>query len=413
MLERIAFLVERMPWYRVFGCVIEEALSEGIDVYLFLCDTPESRTGPKGYDWADPLRVPAFRSGFPEIHQWKSPGEVEALCRELRVQVVFSIWLYPPFYPLREALMKQGIRWIALQHATEHLVLPKESLLLPDAVCLSTDYWINHAVQFFRDADPDELRKRLIATGFPELDALQGIRPEEIHRKYSIPENAPVVVWLPHDVHPYDLWESLVFRLGWQLRPWLNVFLQGRWSILKRRAVDPTLTQLFRSVRDFCDRNGAFLVTKSRVKDRPSAIEKSLPDLFTFDRDPHPTTILELLSVASLCIHFFSHVALEAAASGIPSLCLVPPDHSDFMSGPNTGWRRAAGDLRAEGTVWNYPGVNYQWPLEKAVSEFEKAKLGDFAMKKKELQTYLDRFVGPVDGRSSERVLHLARRLIN
>lgn len=413
MLERIAFLVERLTSYRVLGALIEESLRQGIKVYLLLRNTPDSRKGPKGYDWADPLRVPAFKSGFPEIYQWKSLKEIECLCQKLRIQAVFSIWLYPEFYPLLEILKKQGIRWISLQHATEHLVMPKDSLLLPDAVCFYSDYWIQHAIYFFEDVNSQALKEKLVATGFPELDLLYQIKPDEIREKYNIPQNLPVVLWLPHDRHPYDLWESLIFRREWRIRSWVRLFLSGKTELLKRRSTDPSLSELFRNVRDFCKKNGAFLITKSRVKDCPTAVEKSLPDLFTFDRDPHPPTILELLSIANLCIHFFSAVALEAAGAGVPTLCLTPPDCSDFMNNPDTGWRRTAGDLRAEGTLWNFPGVNYQWSLEEALDSFRKARLDDFVMEKSKIQDYLKKFVGPVDGRSSERVLNYVKELVN
>ena len=49
----------------------------------------------------------------------------------------------------------------------------------------------------------------------------------------------------------------------------------------------------------------------------------AVADRVLYDRTDYPATILELMSIASLCVHFFSTVAYEAAYAGVPSVCIT------------------------------------------------------------------------------------------
>src|SRR5262249_26370204 len=87
-----------------------------------------------------------------------------------------------------------------------------------------------------------------------------------------------------------------------------------------------------RTLREFCDANGAALVVKARGKDPvPRYLVDVAAGRVIYDENDYPATILELMSVASLCVHFFSTVAYEAAYAGVPSVCVTADaDDPDF-----------------------------------------------------------------------------------
>lgn len=378
---------------------------------MILNHDPATRFGLKGYDWPDPERLPRFRSGSPQILSQKSFGDIAELCRMSGVQVVLSVGFDASYFRPRAALQKHGIRWVALQHASDMFAVPPDRAEFPDAFCVYANEWARQAMELYGTHHTSLSTASFAATGAPSLDPLREIRPDTVREKFGIPRDSRVVVWLPHDTHPADAWETLIYRGN--LHP---KALARLWRSDARRMVgalfrQPLLPRLFAAVKGFCERSGAVLVTKSRIKDRPAPIERQLADIFTYDRDLYPPTILELLSVADLCVHFFSHVSLEAAAVGIPSLSLAPPPHSDFMRPGRLTWWRVAGDLGRSNGVWNFAGVNYLWPVEEAVDAFATRTLADFVISGPDRQTYLDRFVGPVDGENSERVLEVARGL--
>jgi hypothetical protein len=409
----VGFLVDRVTYFRLFGPVIEEALDQGLDVVLLLRDAPGFRQGPKGYQWPDPAEVPRFTHGVPRLRQWDVADTLAALCAREGIDVVVSVWLYPADYALCRRLQAQGVRWVSLQHGCEHLAMPAATLQTPDATCMFSPHWARHATAFVERqagaAGAAALDGRLRATGFPELDTLKTLDPHEIRRRWGIPAGRPVVVWLPHDYHAHDLWEMLVYRRRPGPRTLLRAARAGRWDLLRALPAGPTDGAVARALRAFCDANGAYLIVKSRIKDRPSRADRRAADLFTFDRTYHPPTILEALAVADLCVHVLSVATLEAAYAGVGGLCLIPPPASEFISDPDTGWGRTAPDIRAPDTLWNFAGVSTMLTLGDAVARLPGLRLDAFRVDPARRADYLERFVGPADGRSAARVLDVVR----
>jgi len=405
---RIGLLVGALTYFKSFGPVVEAALREQVDVWLLLRDPPELRQGPKAYLRPDPAQVPVFASGAPNVRQWRTDEELVELCVREQIEVVIAVWLYPRDYGLCRALQARGVRWLSLQHGVEHLAMPAQSLLDADATAMFAPYWTTHARRFF---GTDGLESKLAVTGHPALDALTAIDRHAVRRRHGIPEGKPVVVWLPHDYHDWDLWEMLAFRRDW--RPgFLARALRGRrWDLVPDLFRGVTHARLMRSLREFCDRQGACLVVKSRIKDRPARADREAADMFLFDQAYHPPTILELLAAADLCVHVFSVAAMEAAAAGVPGLCLVPPRASAFIADPDTAWRRTSDDFLGPETLWNFSGVAFMLGMQQAIERLPAMPLDAFRLDASRRAQYLERFVGPVDGQNARRVLHAAQDL--
>ncbi len=68
------------------------------------------------------------------------------------------------------------------------------------------------------------------------------------------------------------------------------------------------------AVREFCRRNRATLVVKSREKNRdPRFVRRMADRLVKRDDEVYPYTSMQLMSAADLCVHFQSGAVLEAA----------------------------------------------------------------------------------------------------
>jgi hypothetical protein len=157
------------------------------------------------------------------------------------------------------------------------------------------------------------------------------------------------------------------------------------------------------ALRAFCDANDALLIVKSRRKEgRVPRYTRSRADLVLYDPSHYPATILELLSVASLCVHFFSSAVYESVFLGVPSLCIAP-------SAEDMGlwrWSRGLYNLR-EGESYNVPGASYFMPLPEAFDALPRARFKDFPMDPTSRAHFVRKFLGFDDTRSSERVLDL------
>jgi hypothetical protein len=163
---------------------------------------------------------------------------------------------------------------------------------------------------------------------------------------------------------------------------------------------------LSESVRDFCRRQRATLVVKSREKNRDPGFVRRMADvLVERDDEVYPYTSMQLMAVADLCIHFQSGAVLEAVHCGVPSFSVkIPPPYArDFPAYEET-WEARPGSLQ------NWDGLVWSAGLCEAPSRLAAATLGDFKVDPEARRRYVERYLGFDDTRSSERVLDAIER---
>ena len=161
------------------------------------------------------------------------------------------------------------------------------------------------------------------------------------------------------------------------------------------------------AVRAFCDRNGAALVVKARAKDPVPSYLARRADRVLYDEHYYPATILELLKISALCLHFFSTAAYEAAYAGVPSICIAPG--ADDLGFPAL-WREWFLSV-APGTSFNFRGAVYAIGLPEVVGGFPGKRIADFPLDPVARAQYVEKFVGFDDGKSSDRVLDAVQSL--
>jgi len=162
---------------------------------------------------------------------------------------------------------------------------------------------------------------------------------------------------------------------------------------------------LVESVRRFCQRSGAALIVKSKEKNDDPPFLRELADVWLYDEQVYPYTSMELLGLASLCIHFQSGCALEAAFAGVPSLSVtVPQSH---LAGHATYEEVYSA---RPGTIQNFPGVVWSIPAAHMSDHLDGADLGTFRLDPEARRRYVETFLGFDDTASSGRVLdHIER----
>lgn len=401
---RIAFLILRKNYYRLLAPVVEEALRRGWQVECWH-DWSQPRTGTKASEFPD--EAPVYRSGSPGIRNFNGLGDLAERWRAEPPDAVLS--LDPPYVDVKQAAKA---KWLWLQYSTDIVFLgTPQGVLDSDAVGLYSPFWADVLMQRFAGTGlADEARQRTIPVGVPELDALSAIDPEEVRRRLRLPSSQPIVLYLPFPLrsNPATFWLRHVYapstRLGQGLRTVLGRRLEY-WPHVVNGWNDRRLVE---AIHAFCKRNGAILVMKARAKDPAPRYAVRRADRILYDQSQYPPTILELLSVASLCILSYSTAALEAAYCGVPSLCLAP-DAVDMGLEPL--WAESVHNGNPGG-IYNWPGVAYWRPLMTAFDGLRQWTLADFKFDSVARRSYVERFLGFDDGRSSARLLDLAARLV-
>ena len=412
---RVAIIVNRLSEYRLYGPLIERALEAGWHVECWH-DQAGSRSGAKAYLFPSVDAVPRFSSGTPIVRPYHTPAELMNWLRDGKMDAVVSIrprhrdadaahGQYPIQYPV----------WVCLQEVVDtflnHSLETVESCTL---IALHTPWWGNWAAAYYANVEGMDaaavearLAGKLAYVGFPELDVRPWIEPAAVRARWGVPDDRPVVLLLPfpQGVGAGSFWPKKVFGEPSRARRILNIALHRQFSYGREALGNMTDRTVVRAIRAFCDRNGAFLLVKSREKTPIPSHTRAVADLCVYDEAYYPPTILDALSIASLCINFYSSSVLEAAASAVPNVCITF-DAEKYLGvpvGEHSMFR--AYFTSEEGSAFQYPGVSRTMTIERAVTDLPARTLDEFAVRPDMRRTYMQQFVGADDGRSSVRLL--------
>ncbi|MBI2173954.1 MAG: hypothetical protein HYU33_01995 [Candidatus Omnitrophica bacterium] len=414
---KVAFLIVRQNFYRIFGPLIDEALRRGWFVECWH-DINQPSSGFKGYLFPSPEAVPVFAHGHPVVKTYHGPATLEKELKAEDFDVVVSI--FPPLFYLGHEPDRQGAPWVCMQDVSDiFLNGGPEGLLSCAVIAVYSDWWLNKGLHFFKergwllpqDSRIEAIRLRTVFTGMPELDQRQHIDPKEVRRRWGIPKGQPVVVYLPFPGAWDSFWVRYLFR-----EP--NRFRQS-FRMLQHRRFDQWLwvwrglneARVVRALRTFCDRNQAYLIVKSRRKTRIPKEVAAVADRCLYDESYYPATILEVLSIANVCVNFYSAAVLEAAAWSVPSLCIRLPE-VEYCDGNEECRARLAHFFNdKEGESFQFQGVSSVVGIEEMVERFPKEKLASFRIDPQAQRAYLHRFAGGGDELSSARALQVLERV--
>jgi hypothetical protein len=406
---RLGVVIRRKNMYRLLAPVIDAALGRGWSVTC-LHDVAQARGGFKGYEFPDLADVPRFREGAPAVEPYEGDGALPRALAAAGVEAVVSLVPPPGGHP------PPGVPWGLLQYAGSlwRPLTPAE-LGAAHVVGVYTDWWLDFALQVHREhgtlvepATEQAIRARAVAVGVPELDALAGLDRASLRARLGLPASGPVVVLLPYPFqsNPRTPWARWVYAPGprWWRRARLRLAGAGALAPLVAEGADDRAVT--RALRRFCDANGAWLVAKAREKDPVPPYVAAVADRVLYDERQYPATILELLAVADLCVHFYSAAIVEAAACGVPSLSICP--EMDQM-GTTTPWQHRL-FRREPGTLFQSAGFASTMSVEEATGMLPRLRLSDVRPDGAALAEYVSRFVGPVDGKASGRFLDAVSR---
>jgi len=418
---RVAFLIERRNYYRLFGPIVDRALERGWETECWH-DQNQRRTWLAGS--ASPGSPATFRHGTPRICTYRGAAELPALLARAQPDAVIS---------LRQAAggEKRGrLGWFGLQYTLDVAdLLATTGETTCDGIGLHTHYWRDHTADCLRikannqsraqgakekvvhsAAVAETLRRCATLVGVPEMDQCHWIDPAAVRARLGIEPDRPVVLYIPFpfESNPRTFWVRHVYGSPNALWARAAVALARRSEYRSHVARRWSDRNVVHAVRAFCDRHGAALIVKGRAKDPVPGYLARIADRVLYDEAYYPATILELLKISTLCLHFFSTVAYEAAYAGVPSICIAPA--GDDLGLPAL-WQEWFLNLDVGGS-FNFPGVVYARRLGEFLDGFASARPADYPLDPVARAQYVERFVGFDDGKSSDRVLDAVQSLV-
>jgi len=417
---KAAFVIERVPHYRLFGPIIDAALARGWDVECWH-DHGAPSLEPKRGQVPTADTVPTFRHGTPTVRSYQGRTELRSWLVSRRADAVVST--ETPQVGNEPPLEAPGPLWVSLQNITDaFLTHTPEQILSCDVVAMYSTWWEEWISDYYaavgtvsdRDGYASKLHARAAYVGIPELDAAMLIDPDEVRHRWGIPRHQPVVVLFPfpQGVGRAVFWPRKICGEPSSLRQLANVIAYRRFEYWPHVRHGWNDRNVVKAIRRFCDRNGAYLLIKSRRKTPIPRYIETVADRCLYDESLYPPTVLEALSIASLSIGYFSGTVLESIGLGVPHLC-VTFTADDYLGAASREHEYFARYYTAdEGSVFQFRDVSTTMTMPEAIGALPHRTLGDFRMDQAARARYVEKFLGHDDRTGGRRtVLAIERAL--
>lgn len=415
---KAAVIVARNPEYRLLAPVIDAALARGWSVECWH-DYGQPQDGSKGYQFASTSTAPRFVNGQPRLRTYENPAQLQALLDREHADVLITAGTSQSH---GQVPTERRLTWASLQYVVDSFVsYPPERLLASDVLAIYSQWWIRWAGEYFESqglvADRQDfesaLQEKAALVGLPELDATRLIDPDEVRRRWGIPPRQPVVVLLPfgQGTGRAAFWPRRICGEPNRFKQAVNMVAAGRfeyWPAVMRGWND---ARVVKALRTFCDRNGAYLVVKSRRKTPIPAYTEAVADKCLYDESFYPATILEALSIASLCVSYYSGAVLEAIPLGVPHAC-VTFEADDYFGGTDSVPAHFGRFFTTEeGDAFKFRGVSSTFTISEAIDRLPAMSLQDFAMNTDAQARYVEKFLTRHDGTGAARTLDAIERV--
>lgn len=422
---KLVFPILRLNWYRVIASTLDAALQAGCEVECW------HSVGGNHWPANRPCRerVPHFKFGTPTIRDYHDDAEFLKLCETHCPDAIVSISLvWESLLPAWENF-KAHPPWIILAtNDTFAHCNRKEQLFACDLItvrspheksCLVHDHtrdltdWLQEVrqhpeqrgklfVNLVEGRHPGKWTEEMVAyfkcqtycTGYPLLDTVLDINPQELRERWGIPPGKPVVSCLASS---YGMVMGAPWEKGFVSRhPLGRLFWSLRQNGIRGLRIPPNEAAVMSALRDFCDRNNAFLLLKMRHSQTADPLMNAIADRILGEENYYPHTAVEMAVLSDVSFGFFTTGAPEGIAAGKPFVDLQIPGYN------REDWLRSASMFEG---MFDADGVSQTLPATTWIQETSRQNLDTFRCEPDALKAYQQKYCGPMDGKHSVRVI--------
>lgn len=419
----IGFLLLRDTFLKTMGSLIQASIDRGHQVTILYTD--ELIGGSKAYQRITAEKLSLFSQQEVEVVPYllKDLGKVKD---KFGLDVLVT---HEGYYVLNSYLSdiqtarENGVKIISLAHFYENTMRLPEALNYFDKTYYLSQFAVDTHFQLYSNggsADTMEktYRGRYEALGSPMFDQIKNIDTIGSRAEFGIPLGKRVVIFFAPAISQETRWRFRFWGQTSKLKRIQRAIVSGNWSDLPDAIFVPTLEEIIEALRVFCDRNNAFLIIKSRAKQRNFEYFSKKSDLYlSGEEDKYfPVfTSYKLLAVANVCIGVMSMSILESAAMQVPAWNIyVPSVELEYPTSPlyprHKQYHQVIMTRDQEGP-FNYPGVITNIEPRSILKWLKENNLEDGIIDPEAAASYVKKYLGITDLPSSERILDSLERL--
>ena len=187
---KIGFIIQRKMYFKFLGPIINILSKKNFEIYI-LFNYSQSRHFGK---WRDFPFLDTFLLKKNKKRVFFNNNELLRIIKEEKIKIIGSLLPYNKFEFDKKKLA--NIKWILFQHGMD-LFWDIKDLMYSDYILLYSKYWKNLLLNFFKQRKIKYDPNKIILFGNPQFKMLEKIDVNEIKKKYNLPTNKKIVLFLP------------------------------------------------------------------------------------------------------------------------------------------------------------------------------------------------------------------------
>jgi len=419
----VGFYIGRMSYIAHFGPLIDYFQKKGAKISLY-CDhrTKQKDYGYKAYQYPYPEKIRKALN-VDEIQIFHTTEEFIGIVLEDQMQVVFFFAIDAIAQEAKAILGERAKNIIFAHLQTGADIIGARNLASADIVFVLTENWkiwwkkwlseyqlISRAEQ---DDVFEQIDRKAVVSGLPHVDQMVTYSRKSICRKYDLPMDKKIILYLPFPWRvPFCVWSHVNYKPQNKFMKLTRLLRHGCWGQGKEIFNSDMANDLdvVKSIREFADRNNAFFLVKDRLKNKLPSYLKKLSDKIVYDESYYPYTIDELMFVSDVCVHFYSDTVKECVISNVPSICLGPQRLEDWPCYFAMFFIKELSPNPMN--YFNYDGLVFNESVESFIEKFPNQTFDNYAFKAENKDKFVQKYLGYSDFNSSKRIYdHLNNRL--
>ena len=419
---KIGFLLLRDTYLKTMGSLMEASLNRDQQVVILYTEDPIR--GDKAYQRITAEKLaPIFQKGVKAVpFLLKDLGKVK---EKFQLDVLVTLegyYMLNSYLAEIQMARKKGVKVVSLPHFFENIMRLPESLDYFDKTYYLSQFAVEAHFTLYGDGSAErtrnEYRGQYEAMGSPMFDQLKNVDQEEARAEFGIPAGKRVVLFFAPAINAETRWRFRMWGGESKIKRIRSAVMEGNWRELPDAILVPSLEEIIDELKGFCERNNAFLIIKSRAKQRDVTYFKEKADLYLSGEEDtyYPVfTSYKLLAIADLCIGMMSMSVLEAVAVKVPVWNIyVPSSELNYPTNPLYPRQRQYLQMvmgREQVGPFNYPGVITNIEPRNILKWLRENRLEDASIDPKAAARYAEKYLGVTEKPSSDRILDSLERL--
>ena len=402
---KIAFYIARLNYLGHLGPLIDYCNEINLEI-LILCDhrIKKSELGLKKYLFPE---INEIQQSFPNLKvvAFKSLDEFSKLTESFNF--IFLIAYDKISHELQHNDQINN-KFIHLQTGGDIFLqdIPKKT----NMTFVFGEQWRHNWLEWNKNNHKYETIKKTVKSkteicGYFQGDGVKQFSKSKIKEKYGIAQGKNIVLYLPFpwSVKPC-LWSHTQFKYKNKILKSLKTVTVGKFKKVTETFQSSSEIEVVQSIRKFCDNNNALFIVKGRKKNQIPDYINNMADNIIYDFSNHPYTILEMMFISDIAIHYYSESIKEAIVTQTPSICLGPEDKANWVPYAE---RMSVHDYSHKPcTFYNYEGIVYSRSVNSFEKSFPQEDFNDYKLNSKSLEEFTNKFFYNLDYKACERIIN-------